>query len=113
MKILFVHQNFPGQFKFLAPALAAQGHEVVAMTMQKVTQETWNGVRLVPYAPSRGSTAGVHPWVSDFETKVIRGDACFRAAMRMRPVLQLKLLWIWENSSAALKWVEAEKQREI
>jgi len=84
MKILFVHQNFPGQFKFLAPALAAQGHEVVAMTMQKVTQETWNGVRLVPYAPSRGSTAGVHPWVSDFETKVIRGDACFRAAMQMR-----------------------------
>ena len=36
MKILFVHQNFPGQFKFLAPALAAQGHDVTAMTMQKV-----------------------------------------------------------------------------
>jgi hypothetical protein len=28
MKILFIHQNFPGQFKHLAPALAAQGHEV-------------------------------------------------------------------------------------
>ena len=23
MNILFIHQNFPGQFKFLAPALAA------------------------------------------------------------------------------------------
>jgi glycosyltransferase involved in cell wall biosynthesis len=84
VKILFVHQNFPGQFKFLAPALAKRGHQVTAMTMQKVTASQWSGVNLVPYAPSRGSTPGVHPWVSDFETKVIRGDACFRAAMRMR-----------------------------
>jgi glycosyltransferase involved in cell wall biosynthesis len=31
MNILFVHQNFPGQFKHLAPALVAQGHNVVAL----------------------------------------------------------------------------------
>ncbi len=32
MNILFVHQNFPGQFLHLAPALAARGHEVRALT---------------------------------------------------------------------------------
>lgn len=32
MKILFVHQNFPGQFLHLAPALAQRGHKVVALT---------------------------------------------------------------------------------
>ncbi|MFG6083881.1 glycosyltransferase family 4 protein [Paracoccus litorisediminis] len=32
MRILFVHQNFPGQFLHLAPALAARGHEVMALT---------------------------------------------------------------------------------
>lgn len=32
MKILFVHQNFPGQFLHLAPALAARGHDVRALT---------------------------------------------------------------------------------
>lgn len=32
MKILFVHQNFPGQFLHLAPALAARGHQVAALT---------------------------------------------------------------------------------
>jgi glycosyltransferase involved in cell wall biosynthesis len=32
----------------------------------------------------RGSTKGIHPWVSDFETKTIRGDACFRACLDMR-----------------------------
>ena len=84
MKILFIHQNFPGQFKFLAPALAAQGHTVVAMTMQKVELKVWQGVQLVPYRAGRGTTPGVHPWVSDFETKTIRGEACFRAALKLR-----------------------------
>lgn len=35
MKILFVHQNFPGQFVHLAPALADRGHEVRALTDEK------------------------------------------------------------------------------
>ena len=32
MKILFVHQNFPGQFLHLAPELAKRGHECLALT---------------------------------------------------------------------------------
>ncbi|MFZ2853228.1 MAG: glycosyltransferase [Rhodocyclaceae bacterium] len=84
MNILFIHQNFPGQFKFLAPALVRQGHTVVAMTMQKTAAREWQGVRLVPYAAARGTTPDVHPWASDFETKTIRGEACFRAALTMR-----------------------------
>jgi glycosyltransferase involved in cell wall biosynthesis len=36
-KYLFIHQNFPGQFKHLAPALAAQGHEVVGVGMNQPT----------------------------------------------------------------------------
>jgi hypothetical protein len=84
MKILFIHQNFPGQFKFLAPALVQQGHEVVAMTMQKTDTTYWQGVRLVHYTAQRGSTPKVHPWVSDFETKTIRAEACFRASLSMK-----------------------------
>ena len=84
MNILFIHQNFPGQFKFLAPALAQQGHTVVAMTMQKTEVKEWRGVKLVPYSASRGSTPNVHPWVTDFETKTIRAEACFRSALEMK-----------------------------
>ena len=85
MKILFIHQNFPGQFKFLAPALAADpAHTVVAMTMQKVKVAKWQGIRLAAYSASRGSTPNVHPWVSDFETKTIRAEACFRAALMLQ-----------------------------
>lgn len=84
MNILFVHQNFPGQFKFLAPTLAQQGHQVVAMTMQKSQNDTWQGVRLVHYSAMRGNTPNVHPWVLDFETKTIRGEACFNAALKLK-----------------------------
>lgn len=72
MKILFVHQNFPGQFVHLAPALALDPQNtVVALTMQPTAQRLWLGVQLVPYRPLRGSTPGIHPWVVDLETKAI------------------------------------------
>jgi glycosyltransferase involved in cell wall biosynthesis len=40
MKILFAHQNFPAQFKHLAPALKDRGHEVVALTAESNKQQT-------------------------------------------------------------------------
>ncbi len=32
MKILFVHQNFPGQYLYLAPELKKRGHDCIALT---------------------------------------------------------------------------------
>lgn len=84
MNILFIHQNFPGQFKHLAPALARQGHQVVALAMRPGAPAPWQGVQVVPYQARRGSTPNVHPWVVDFETKVIRAEACFRAARALQ-----------------------------
>ena len=84
MKILFIHQNFPGQFKHLAPALAARGHEVWALTLPRTERPALDGVRVVQYRIARGSTRGIHPWLSDLETKVIRGHACFKAAQALR-----------------------------
>ena len=84
MRILFIHQNFPGQFKHVAPALAAGGHTVIAMTMRNTPLTEWRGVKLVRYAVSRNSTQGIHPCLADFETKTIRGEACFRTALNMK-----------------------------
>jgi len=47
LKILFVHQNFPGQFPRLAPALQARGHEVLALTAE--TNSRPSPVRVVKY----------------------------------------------------------------
>lgn len=84
MQILIIHQNFPGQYKHLAPALVQQGHQVFSLTpkVEKVTQ--WNGVTVLPYKISRSSSKDVHPWLSDLETKVIRAEACYRHALALK-----------------------------
>ncbi|MBB4285552.1 glycosyltransferase family 4 protein [Roseospira goensis] len=85
MKVLFVHQNYPGQYKHLAPALAARpGIDVSALHMRADLPDRRDGVRLHRVQPARGSTPGVHPWVADLETKTIRGEATFRAGIKLR-----------------------------
>ena len=84
MKILFIHQNFPGQFKFLAPALVKAGHEVSAFTLQGPQKVSLKVVRLFPYSLNRVNAKDGHSWARDFESKVIRGEACMRAAMKLR-----------------------------
>lgn len=83
MRLLFVHQNFPAQFKHLAPALVQQGHQVSALCWGQGDAAPWQGVQIHRYMASRGSTPAIHPWVADFETKVIRAEACLRAAQRL------------------------------
>jgi len=84
MNILFIHQNFPGQFKHLAPALVKAGHTVTALILTKTDAKQWNGVRLVSYCLNRGNAKEAHPWTVDFESKVIRGEACLKAALALK-----------------------------
>jgi len=35
-------------------------------------------------ATKRGTNPKIHPWVTDFETKTIRGEACLRAALALK-----------------------------
>ena len=84
LKIIFVHHNFPGQFKFLAPKLVELGHEVFAMPIGEAAEFVWEGVKVTPYRINRGTTKGVHPWVSDFETKTIRGDFAYNFGKKLR-----------------------------
>ena len=85
MKILFIHQNFPGQFKHLAPALAAiPGSEVRALTMRDLGVSDWQGVQVTRYGTDKKNTVGIHPWILDWETKIIRGEACYLAAVQLK-----------------------------
>lgn len=82
MRVLFVHQNFPGQYLHLAPALAARGDDVAALAIE--SEKPLPGVRVFRYKPQRSSSASIHPWVADIETKVIRGEAAAQAALALR-----------------------------
>ncbi|MFP4085011.1 MAG: glycosyltransferase family 4 protein [Desulfonatronovibrio sp.] len=83
MNILFVHQNFPGQYLHLAPALGADpGNRVVAISARPGVRLP--GVKILVYKISRNPSPTIHPWLAEQEVKVIRGEAVARAAMRLK-----------------------------
>ena len=82
MNILFVHQNFPGQFKHLAPAMAGQDHRVVALHTNACPPVT--GVELVRYAVGGRTGQGTHRWLADLEVKTLRGEAAWQTAVKLR-----------------------------
>ncbi|AWB23665.1 glycosyl transferase family 1 [Methylobacterium currus] len=83
MRVLFVHQNFPGQYRHVAPALAARpGTEVVALGINPAP--ALPGVRHVRYAVAGRSTAGIHPLAANFEAATLRGEAAARAALALK-----------------------------
>ena len=49
MNILFIHQNFPGQYKHIAAALIARGDQVTVLCIENNPVPT--GVNVVRYAP--------------------------------------------------------------
>ncbi len=83
MKFLFVHQNFPGQFKYLAPALSKiDGNQVVAFSMHEYVGS--DSLQVINYKVTRFNSAEIHPLLKDFESKVIRGEAAYRAAVALK-----------------------------
>lgn len=75
--VLFIHQNFPGQFRHIAAHLAAQpGLAVVAVATEKAPGLA--GVRLLRYRPHRQAARQTHRYLHSFETAVLHGQAVFR-----------------------------------
>lgn len=77
MRILFIHQNFPGQFRHIAAHLASQpGYELLAIGRN--TAPGMNGLRLIRYKPHRRPSPQTHPYVRNFEDAVLHGQQVLR-----------------------------------
>jgi glycosyltransferase involved in cell wall biosynthesis len=83
MRILLIHQGFPGQFSQLIPALRARGEELWAISGPRSQQQIPAGVRYMPYRLERGNGRDTFPLASELETKVIRGEAVARVAAQL------------------------------
>jgi hypothetical protein len=74
MKILFVHQNFPGQYLHIATHLGANAaHEVVFLTQRRDAELP--GVRKVLYQPQRSPTPQIHHYLRETEAGVLNAQA--------------------------------------
>ncbi|MEM6450620.1 MAG: glycosyltransferase family 4 protein [Cyanobacteria bacterium P01_D01_bin.105] len=83
MKVLFLHQNFPAQFRHLAIALGKDPkHQVVFATTRKEGQI--QGVHKVIYQPSRTPAAQTHHYVRPLESAVLEGQAAYRTLLQLK-----------------------------
>jgi glycosyltransferase involved in cell wall biosynthesis len=74
MRILFCHQNFPGQFPHIANHLAGiKGNQLVS-----VSQKNAKGLQNIPnavYTPARAITPNIHHYIAGLEAAVLNGQA--------------------------------------
>jgi glycosyltransferase involved in cell wall biosynthesis len=83
MRILFLHSNFPAQFRHLAVALAQDSnHKVVFGTTRK--EGALPGVYKAIYSPSREAHPQTHHYVRTLENAVLQGQAVYRLADQLK-----------------------------
>jgi len=83
MKVLFVHQNFPGQYLHLARHFGTQpGHQAVFITQRK--DHELPGVRKIVYKPRRTITPQVHHYLRESEAAVLNAQEVARVALDLR-----------------------------
>ncbi|THD80979.1 MAG: glycosyltransferase [Phenylobacterium sp.] len=81
--VLFVHNNFPGQFRDLAEQLVARGVRCGAFAQAHAVEEL-PGVPMIRYSLDRGSTFGIHPLAVRAEADFIRGSRTLAAARKAK-----------------------------
>lgn len=83
MRILFIHQNFPGQFRRIVHLWSQQpGWEVIGMGRQ--TAPGMESIRWIPYNLHRQGLKDQHPYLRQMETAVLHGQAVARKLMQLK-----------------------------
>lgn len=80
--VLFVHNNFPGQFRDLAQTLVARG--VPCLAVGQDHSPGLEGVRLARYGLPKGTTPGILPLAIRAEADLIRATGAHSAAKALR-----------------------------
>lgn len=83
MKILFIHQNMPGQYKHIAPLMAADpNNEVVFIT--RPTKVTIPNVIKIEFDVKRDSQPDIHKYLIPYERAIFAGQEVWRACNKLK-----------------------------
>jgi len=83
MKILFVHQNFPGQFGALARHLASDPDNTV-FALRSPPGGSFPNVNVIPYQFLSVPLENQHPLLVEQEAKMLRAEAAAATAEKMK-----------------------------
>jgi len=83
MRVLVIHQNFPGQFRSLARDLLADpGVRLVGIGRQGCPGLP--GMRMLSYAPERAPARATHHYARNFESGILHGQAVARLLQQLK-----------------------------
>jgi len=83
MRIVIIHQNFPGQFKHIAQAWAARpGWQVIGIGREGCPGVA--GVRCIQYKPHRDGLKQQHHYLQRMESAVLHGQAVARLLLDLK-----------------------------
>lgn len=83
MKTLFLHRNFPGQFGNIAKELAKDPSNLV-MFITDDNRAQIDGIVKLVYAPKTDVKYVSHPYLTNFETAIMHGEAAALMGMAMK-----------------------------
>ena len=87
MRILFVHSNYPAQFRHLCQHYAQNSDNQIYFLSQgkEWTAPNDGSIKLHRYQLGRDPQGALcHPYLKRFESAVLTGQACLREAMKLR-----------------------------
>ena len=83
MKILLLHQNFPGQFRQLTPHLLSRGHELIGICSHQRPLPEQSGLRVLRY-PEPAQMEGTWPHGTQlWHEALLRADVVGRLLLQL------------------------------
>ncbi|RYH04755.1 MAG: glycosyl transferase family 1, partial [Alphaproteobacteria bacterium] len=80
-RLIFIHQNFPGQFLHLCRELAPH-NKITFIT--KNTPNRLPNIELIAYQPHRKTTPNIHPYLTTIEDGILHGQAVARILLQLK-----------------------------
>jgi len=84
VNILYIHQGFPGQYRHVIKQLGkSKGIKQIALGTRPRSVDLVKNLQYFQYPVHRSNTTNIHPLVLETESKVIRAEACTKAAVKL------------------------------